>query len=80
MVDMETVMSGFCDEFPALRKHRFLVLVATATAFFLFALPQVTQVRGGAARRRCTAHRGRHRAARGAGSGVVAACIGISRR
>lgn len=44
MVDMETVMSGICDEFPHLRKYRFIILNMVAAVFFLLGLPQVTQV------------------------------------
>ncbi len=44
MVDIETVMSGLCDEFPLLRKHRFKTLLVIATIFLVLGLAQVTQV------------------------------------
>ena len=44
MVDLETVMSGLCDEFVVLRKNRFKTLIVVSSVFFLLGLAQVTQV------------------------------------
>ncbi len=44
MVDLETVMSGLCDEWPSLRKMRFVTLCVVCAIFFFLGLPVVCQV------------------------------------
>ena len=44
MVDVETVMTGILDAYPAVRFHRMPVLIVLASCFFLLGLPLVCQV------------------------------------
>ena len=47
MVLVETVVTGFCDEFPILAKNaciRLMTTIAVAIFFFFFAIAQTTQV------------------------------------
>ena len=45
MVDVETVMTGICDEFgPAAQKRRFPILILVVSVFFLLGIPQCCQV------------------------------------
>ena len=42
---MECLMTGFCDEFPSMRKYKTWLTLGTCVVLFLLGLPCVTEVK-----------------------------------